>query len=420
MSTAIAKCRICGNSHLEQVIDLGSQALTGVFPRTVDQQVPAGPLELVRCSGDRACGLVQLRHSCDPDLMYGENYGYRSGLNTSMVKHLGDAARYITGIAQPTAGDLVLDIGSNDGTLLRALAAPQLVLTGMDPSADKFGRYYSPEVHRVADFFSADRFRREFGSRKAKIVTSIAMFYDLESPLQFAREVMEILADDGFWMFEQSYLPTMVENDSYDTICHEHLEYYALTQIQFIADHVGLRIADVQFNDANGGSFRVVVTPAGNHAASSSAAAGILKNESDAGYGQPDVYRRFRDRILGRKSELKTFLKRARDAGELVCGYGASTKGNVILQFSELTPAELPFIAEVNPDKFGCFTPQTLIPIISEEEAKAKHPHSFLVLPWHFRRFIVEKEEEFIKAGGHLIFPLPALEVVTAGQESMI
>jgi hypothetical protein len=290
----------------------------------------------------------------------------------------------------------------------------------MDPSSEKFSRYYPPEVHRVANFFSADRFRREFGARKAKIVTSIAMFYDLESPLEFAREVREILADDGFWMFEQSYLPTMLQNDSYDTICHEHLEYYALAQMQFIAGQVGFRIVDVQLNDANGGSFRVVATPERNHVASSPAAAEILKNELDAGYGQEDVYRRFRERILGRKWELKAFLKRASDAGHLVAGYGASTKGNVILQFSEITPAELPFIAEVNPDKFGCFTPRTLIPIISEDQAKSMCPHSFFVLPWHFRHFIVEKEQEFLKAGGHLVFPLPALEVVAGAQESMV
>jgi NDP-4-keto-2,6-dideoxyhexose 3-C-methyltransferase len=411
MFKPITVCRICGNADLELVIDLGIQALTGVFPRTKSEKVPAGPLELLRCVG-HGCGLVQLRHSCEPGLMYGPGYGYRSGLNASMVTHLNGAARHITEIARLAAGDLVLDIGSNDGTLLRAFSAPGVTIAGMDPSADKFSQYYPEEAIRITDFFSADRFRRAFGTRKAKVVSSVAMFYDLESPVQFAREVVDILDDDGFWMFEQSYLPAMVENDSYDTICHEHVEYYALAQIQFIAERVGLRIVDVRFNDANGGSFRVVATPTGGHAGSAPVVEEILQCEAAAGYGEPDVYSRFRGRIYGRKSELKSFLRDTKDSGQLVCGYGASTKGNVILQYSEITALELPFIADVNPDKFGCFTPGTLIPIIAEEDARAMKPGMFLVLPWHFREFIVEKEQAFMRGGGRLVFPLPHLDVV--------
>jgi len=415
MYTAITNCRICGNAELEPIVDLGVQALTGVFPRSTDQEVPLGPLDLVKCRERRdTCGLVQLRHSCEPALLFGSNYGYRSGLNPSMVQHLSEVARNITARLCLSPGDLVLDIGSNDGTLLRALATPGVTLVGVDPTATKFRQYYPPEAVVLCELFSAARFRREYGSRKARVVTSIAMFYDLESPTQFMQEVAEVLADDGIWVFEQSYLPAMIENDSYDTVCHEHLEYYALSQIQFMAERAGLRLLDVIFNNVNGGSFLVVASRSRSYSRNGDVVETILRQESAQGYGRLDVYHRFRDRVWQRKAELKTFLQNAARAGQRVFGYGASTKGNVILQFCDVTPGELPLIADVNPDKFGCFTPRTLIPIVSEDEARALRPDSFLVFPWHFREFIIAKEQQFLADGGRLVFPLPILQV-TAG-----
>lgn len=418
MSAAIEYCRICGNADLQPVIDLGMQALTGVFPRTLSQEVPTERLELVRCvGGPDACGLVQLRHSCDPALMFGANYGYRSGLNASMVRHLGGLATDVTSRVSRSPGDLSLDIGSNDGTLLRALAAPGVSLVGMDPSAEKFGQFYPPEANAICDLFSSARFRREFGNKKAKTVTSIAMFYDLESPSQFMQEVADVLADDGVWVFEQSYLPTMIRKDSYDTICHEHLEYYALSQIQFMADRAGLAILDVSFNDSNGGSFRVTAGHVRSRALHGGPAQEILQRELADGYSRADVYDRFRERVGQRRNELLAFLHSAKRAGQKVYGYGASTKGNVVLQYCGLTAEDLPVIADVNPDKFGSFTPKSLIPIVAEEEARKDRPDVFLVLPWHFREFIVAKEQRFLNEGGHLAFPLPVVEVVSGASQ---
>jgi NDP-4-keto-2,6-dideoxyhexose 3-C-methyltransferase len=413
MSGEIQCCRICGSPNLESVIDLGMQALTGIFPKSTDQEVPIERLELVRCTGNPvACGLVQLRHSCDPALMYGSNYGYRSGLNPSMVRPLSGLAQFVTARVQLAPGDIALDIGSNDGTLLRALAAPGVTLTGIDPTADKFRQFYPSGVNLICDLFSADRFREEYGGKKAKSVTSIAMFYDLESPVQFMREVAEVLADDGIWTFEQSYLPSMIENDSYDTICHEHLEYYALSQIRFMAERSGLSIADVSFNASNGGSFRVIARHAGRQVKPSPEVETILRKETAEGYNQRDVFDRFRDRVLRRREELMSLLHEMRQEGLRVFGYGASTKGNVILQYCGLTSKDLPMIAEVNPDKFGCFTPKSLIPIAGEAEVRQHRPDAFLVLPWHFREFIIAKEHEFLREGGRLIFPLPVIETV--------
>src|SRR5262245_49808168 len=256
----VHRCRICGNPELSSVLHLGEQALTGVFPRSREEEVESGPLELVKCDeGPGGCGLVQLRHSYLPEKMYRMNYGYRSGLNASMVEHLRRRARHAAGIAHPKAGDLILDIGSNDSTTLRSYPEMGLDLVGMDPTGKKFARYYPPHVRLIPDFFSARAFEQALPGRRARIITSIAMFYDLESPLDFMADVHRVLADDGIWVFEQSYCPSMLEANAYDTICHEHVSYYAMRQIKWMTDRVGFKVLDVELNDANGGSFCVTV-----------------------------------------------------------------------------------------------------------------------------------------------------------------
>ena len=415
-ATSIRKCRVCGNSDLAKILDLGSQAATGVFPKSPDEQVFRGPLQLIKCvemPGGDTCGLVQLGHAYDSSVLYGSHYGYRSGLNAAMVAHLrGKAARIKERVAL-MPGDAILDIGSNDGTFLAALWEPGVTAVGVDPTAEKFRKYYRPEIHVIPELFSAASFRRQMGDKKVKVVTSIAMFYDLEEPLAFMQEVASLLANDGIWVFEQSYLPTMVEKTSYDTVCHEHLEYYALKQIVWMTARAGLTIVDVELNNINGGSFSVTAAPkASAHAASAVGVEKLLSNEQRNGFGSLAVYQQFRDRVFRHRDQLLQTLQAALRRGEKILGYGASTKGNVILQFCGLTSTELPAIAEVNPDKFGCYTPGTLIPIISEKEAHALRPDAFLVLPWHFRENLLEREAAYLASGGAMIFPLPKIEVV--------
>jgi len=420
--TLIRKCRVCGNSNLTQILDLGSQAATGVFPKSPDERVFCGPLQLIKCvedSGADTCGLVQLGHSYDSSLLYGRHYGYRSGLNASMVEHLRRQAERIKQRVPLSSGDIILDIGSNDGTFLAALMEPGVTAVGMDPTAEKFRKYYRPEIHVIPELFSAASFRRDLGAKKAKLVTSIAMFYDLDEPFSFMQEVASLLADDGIWVFEQSYLPTMVENTSYDTVCHEHQEYYALKQIVWMTERAGLTIVDVKMNNINGGSFSVVAARTGSSTVSSaSGVEELLSKERRSGFGSLAVYEDFRERVFRHRDELAKTLHAALSRGKKILGYGASTKGNVILQFCGLTPKQLPAIAEVNPDKFGCYTPGTLIPIISEPEAHALRPDSFVVLPWHFRENLLEREAAYLASGGEMIFPLPKIEVVGAKSAS--
>lgn len=416
MATAIATCRLCGNAHLESILDLGDQALTGVFPKNKDAHVDFAPLELVKCggTGKDVCGLVQLKHSHEPTAMYGDNYGYRSSLNRSMVEHLRAKIDGLKTRASLTAGDVVLDVGSNDGTSL-SFYPLDVTRIGIDPTSAKFGATYPEGSIAVAAFFDADTFLNASKGAQAKIVTSIAMFYDLEDPLAFAKNVHRVLRDDGMWHFEQSYLLTMLDANSYDTVCHEHLEYYAVKQIVYICDKVGFRIVDVTENDVNGGSFAVtVVKGASTSREHAPIVAKMLAEETRRGLEGLEPYRAFADRVKKLRTELVKLVRDARAQGKKVFGLGASTKGNVLLQYCGFTVEDLPCIAEVNEEKFGCFTPGTRLPIISEAEAYAQNPDYLLVLPWHFRKGLVRNAASFLNAGGKMIFPLPNVELVGA------
>jgi hypothetical protein len=344
--------------------------------------------------------------------MYGANYGYRSSLNRSMVRHLGEKVNALITRFPPAEGDIVLDIGSNDGTLL-SFYPEHLRLVGMDPTAAKFREFYQPRIEVIADFFSAATFAARFGDAKAKVVTSIAMFYDLEDPMGFVGQIMRVLHDEGVWHFEQSYLPAMLARNAYDTVCHEHLEYYGLRQIEWMLGRCGLRLLDVESNDVNGGSFAVTAAKASSsHTPNAAAIAAARAREESERLDSLDPYRAFEKRVFEHRAKLTALLDRLASEGATVFGYGASTKGNVILQFCGITAARIPCIADVNPGKHGCVTPGSHIPIVSEEEAHARQPDCFLVMPWHFRQNLIEREAKFLARGGRMIFPLPEIEVV--------
>lgn len=406
----IPGCRISGSKHLVSVLDLGIQSLTGVFPKTRDEKITEGPLELVWCPES---GLLQLRHSYAPDEMYGDNYGYRSGLNQSMVQHLTQKVRFLERLANPRSGDVVLDIGSNDATTLKAYQTAGLRRIGIDPTGKKFAEYYPADVRLVPDFFSAEAYRSA-EKAPARIVTSIAMFYDLESPLDFARQIESVLADDGIWHFEQSYMPSMLRLNSYDTICHEHLEYYSLGVVRNLLEKAGMRIVDVVMNAVNGGSFAVTATKAANRSikANTPVIEWLLEQEERMGLGTPRPFRDFEERAFRHRDDLTRLIRTLTADGKKVFGYGASTKGNVVLQFCGLTEKDIPVIAEVNTEKFGRYTPGTGIPIVSEAEARSMKPDYFLVLPWHFKEGILRRESEFLASGGKMIFPFPEIEIV--------
>lgn len=408
MYKKIDKCRVCSGTSLTSVLNLGYQALTGVFPEH-GTTVPEGPVELVWCSH---CGLLQMNYSYDPNEMYGDNYGYRSGLNASMVRHLTNKIRYLKRVVPLDVNSVVLDIGSNDATSLKAYDIEGLRKIGIDPTGGKFKKYYTEDITLVEDFFSASAYN-SVEKRKANIITSIAMFYDLEDPIAFASQIENILHDDGVWHFEQSYMPSMLRTNSYDTICHEHLEFYSLASIINILSKANLKIVDVQMNSINGGSFAVTSAKKSSSLPENKPVIDwLLSQEQSMGLNTPKPYRDFEERVFRHRDDLSRLIRSLNADGKTVLGYGASTKGNVLLQFCGLTNEDIPAIADVNEDKFGCYTPGTAIPIISESEARSMKPDYFLVLPWHFKNGILERETEFLSDGGKMIFPFPEIEII--------
>lgn len=409
MYSEIKKCRVCGNRDLLSVLSLGEQCLTGVFPKVSDVPVTKGPLDLVWCS---ACGLLQMKQSYSLAEMYGDNYGYRSGLNASMVAHLTNKVRGLERLVSLVEDDLVIDIGSNDATSLKAYSGRHRKV-GIDPTGKKFASYYTEGIELVPDFFSAEVFRQKLGNVRAKIITSIAMFYDLEDPAAFVRDIVSVLSEDGVWHFEQSYMPSMLRTHSYDTVCHEHLEFYSFKVVKNLLEACGLRVVDVQMNSINGGSFAVTACKkTASYRSNVPIIEWMLQQESDMGLDTPKPYRDFEANVYQHRKNLLKLIEAIRADGKTVFGYGASTKGNVLLQFCGLTKKHIPCIADVNEQKWGCYTPGTNIPIVSEQEARAQKPDYFLVLPWHFKSSILEREREFMASGGKFIFPLPEIEIV--------
>ena len=405
----LTKCRVCRNEELVKTLDLGKQELTGVFPKDTKTEITCGPLDLVWCN---ECGLLQLGHTYNSDEMYGENYGYRSGLNKSMVKHLSNKAHNLESTFKAKKGDIIVDIGSNDATTLKSYQTEGLRLVGIDPTGVKFKSFYPEHITLIPDFFSPDLYNANF-KEKAKIVTSIAMFYDLDSPIDFAKGVESILDDEGVWHFEQSYMPSMLRMCSYDTVCHEHLEYYSLSVVKYILEKANLRILDVIMNSINGGSFAVTAAKKSSSLPSNDELISwILEKEERMGLKTLRPYRIFEETTMTQRADLRRLLQALHNSGKKVLGYGASTKGNVVLQYCNITSELIPAIADVNPEKFGAFTPATKIPIISEKEAHEMKPDYFLVLPWHFKNNILEREAEFIANGGRFIFPFPDIEIV--------
>jgi hypothetical protein len=389
---------------------LGEQALTGVFPKSRTEKITTGPIELVQCVGVDKCGLVQLKQSYDLSEMYGMNYGYRSGLNASMVTHLHSKVEKILASDVLNPGDLIIDIGSNDGTTLRAYPVKKYQLVGVDPTGVKFSSYYPPEIELIVDFFSAEVVKSALSGKTAKVITSFSMFYDLEDPVAFAREVERALDEEGVWIFEQSYLPAMLRTNSFDTICHEHLEFYSLKQINWIASRAGLKVLDVEFNNINGGSFSITAAKSSSkRQVNTEWLDKIIDEENALGLGTTEAFDEFKGRVEESRQALLKFLNEAKSSGKTVCGLGASTKGNVLLQYFGIDASLLSVIGEVNEDKFGSFTPGTLIPLAAEADVLNSNPDYLLVLPWHFRNFFLALPS---MKGRKLVFPLPQFEII--------
>src|SRR4051794_10627945 len=377
-------CRICGSTSLRKVIDLGPQHLQGSFVKPGDDLPPLRRIAcvLVRCdptADENACGLLQMEHSVPPEILY-SSYWYRSGTNQTMRDHLSGIAKSALQLVRKPRG-VALDIGCNDGTLLKNYPKTWRRI-GVDPS--DIAQEVKDGIQVVQDVFPSPELNRRFPKLKFDVITSIAMFYDLEDPVTFVRNIQASLAPDGVWIVEMSYMPSMLELNSYDTICHEHLEYYSLSVIENILRRAGLKVFRAELNESNGGSIRCYVTHASSIAHKQEEWLAGLKRlrqaEFDLELDTDKPYKSFQDRINLHREELVALLKKFKREGKRIHIYGASTKGNTILQWCNLDNRIIDCAAERNPDKYGAITLGTDIPIISEADSRALNPDYYLVL----------------------------------------
>ena len=398
-------CRSCKSKRLSKVFSLGKQTLTGIFPPSKNAKITKGNLSLILCN---QCKLLQLENNFNPDEMYGENYGYMSSLNKSMMTHLKLKALNFQKKYNLKSGQNILDIGSNDGTFL-SYFNKNFNLIGCDPTIRKFSKYYRKDIEQIPNFFSGDLFK----DKKFNLITSISMFYDLPDPSKFAKEINSILDKNGVWHIELSYMPMMLKNISYDTICHEHLEYYSLKSLKYLLDKAGLKIISLAFNQINGGSIELdVAKKKSKFKEIKELINWVLESEKRNRYNEISRQRDFFKQCINHKFLLKKLLITLKKQKKKVYGYGASTKGNVILQFSKIDSTLIKNIGEVNKFKFNKYTPGSKIKIISEKQLKKLKPDYLLVLPWHFKDHILKREHQYLKNGGKFIFPLPDIEII--------
>ena len=415
-TTYLYNCRICKDDKLVDVISIGEQFITSRFPKYGDFSTPKTQITLCMC---KTCGLIQLRETTDSSELYEYEYGYRSGISNTMRDHLKKYQEEIVSKVQLEIGDIIVDIGSNDSTMLQYYSS-DLRRIGVDPTGKQFQQYYG-DVELLSTYFNYENFLNNFGKIKCKIVSSISMFYDLPDPVQFAKDIHSVLEDDGIWTCEQSYLLTMLKLNSIDTICHEHLEYYALHQIKNIADRANFKIIDVLFNDCNGGSFRIYFAKRDSilHKENTELINKILLNESEVGIMNEQLYKNFMKNCDIQVKYLKDFIETVNKNNKKVYIYGASTKGNCLLQYAKLNETHIKYAVERNPKKIGKMT-ITGTEIISEETMRDSPPDYLLVLPWHFRNEIMSRETSFSSAGGQFIFPFPHFEIIGSKPKLLI
>ena len=408
-SIKLENCRLCSSSDLVKILDFGNLVFSGFFPNSPQEVTPSGTVDLVTCG---KCGQTQLGHLFDAPTMYGENYGYMSHLNSSMKSHLENTARYIVSTLGFKSHEKIVDIGSNDGTLLNELVKlnSRLVLVGVDPTIKKFGGNYAKNINQIPELFS-DSLVSEIGKNSVQLVTTLAMFYDLDDPMKFVQNVHDLLVDDGLWIVELTYGSWMKETLAFDTICHEHALYYDLNQLVNLFSKNGFVFRDVSLTNINGKSLFLVLQKTTKKLAMPEFAEYLLSKESLSRKDNLSSWVEFGIKVNERIDILKSFFERLKVKEGPINGIGASTKGNIFLQALKLNSANIGSIAEINQYKVGRVTPGSKIRIVNEFEEEFLNSRFLLVLPWHFRDSLISRYSSFLNNGGSLIFPLPDLEI---------
>ena len=402
-------CRVCYSNRIIPIFSLGLQYVSNFINKEDEGKGIKAPLELILCEN---CSLLQLKHTAPQELLYAGFYWYKSGVTETMKKALRDITEKAEKMFGLKEGDVVLDIGSNDGTLLRSYATPKLVLVGVEPANNLADEGRKGLSHFIHEFWDFEKYNSIVG-KKAKIITAIGMFYDMEDPNQFIADIVKALREDGVFIAQLMCLKNMLDMNDVGNICHEHLEYYSFASLEYLFNRHGLKIFDIEINDVNGGSYRVYSRLKGSkvkRGGCEERVQRVKEDEKDLQGKKP--YMDFFKRIEDNKKKCVSFIKAEVAEGKKIFVYGASTKGNTILQYYGLDGSLIEAAAEKSPWKWGKYTIGSMIPIISEEEARKKQPDYFLVLPYAFFDEFYKREKEWRQKGGKFIVPLPKFKVI--------
>ena len=403
----IVNCTNCKSKKLSKIFGLGKLSFSGRFAKTFSEVIPSAQLNLIMC---KVCKLVQLDRSFDPKYLYGKGYGYRTGINKTMTEHVKQTVRYASKIANLEKKDCVLDIASNDGTLL-SFYPKNITTVGIDPLVNKYKSFYNKIDFKISNFFNIKDITKLKIKKKFKIITALSVFYDLRDPNKFLKGLKQILDNDGIFVLEHADLYSIIKNNIFDTICHEHLGYFSSKAIIEMMNNNGFKVFNHEFNNINGGSSRYYISHKNSKYKILKSVKNILAKEKILGLHHKKTFDIFFKKILIENTKLKNLIGKIKKNNLSIHGYGASTKGNILLQFCKIGSKHIDYIAERNPLKYGMYTPRTKIKIISEKLSRSLKPNYYLVLPWHFKKEILEREKKQIKKGVKFIFPLPNLNV---------
>jgi len=405
----IKNCRICKSQSFEKLFGLGKLNFTGKFAKKKNIKIPSAHLNLVMCKN---CKLVQLDSNFNLKFLYAGDYGYRTGINQTMTSHVKNVVIEANKIVKLKKNDKVMDIASNDATLL-SFYKKNLIRVGVDPLVNKYKNFYKDINFKISDFFSYRALKKRKINFKFKVISALSMFYDLKDPDLFIKDVKKFLDNDGIFILEHADLLSIVKNCLFDTICHEHLEYYSSKIIMDLMKKNSLRVFNIKSNDINGGSMCYFICHSdAKFKSNKKKIAQILKEEKKYKLENKETFKKFFLRINKVGKKLKNLINKINYKKQKIHGYGASTKGNVLLQYFKISSKSIEFISERNPLKFGLYTPGTKIKIISEENSRKIKPDYYLVLPWHFKSEILKREREIRLSGTKFIFPLPNLKIL--------
>jgi len=413
--TTIGKCRVCYSNTVIEVLKLGEQYVGTIFVESNEDNSMLRvkiPLTLMLCKN---CGLVQLKETVKPDLLF-TNYFYRTGVNNTMRRDLRDVVDYALKNVKIESSDYVLDIGANDCTMV-SMFTQNLNRIAVEPARNIDWSYVDKSIIIVNDYFSKEVVLKATNGKKIKIITATAMFYDLDDPNVVVKDIKSILDESGICIIQVSYLLDTVRDMNFYDVVHEHLEYYSLKSIDYLMENNGLKIIDASTNFTNGGSLRILVTHKENKISSSKRYEDILSEEKKWKLEDPQTYIQYGNKIQIVIKKLKDFILTEIKNGGLVIGLGASTKGNMLLQICEIDKKLLPYISERNKEKVGLRTLGTDIEVISEEKARKMGPSCMLVIPWNFKEEILEREKDYIQNGGKMLFLIPYLHIIDKNGE---